>query len=106
MLRPVASDATSFFETPNAAPRDDWPPGMARGSIPRPEHQVCAVPNQRPPSREGHRFAAEEVLEAAIGQAEQVNPAINAIVHKQYEQARKAVAAGLPEGFIPVATRV
>jgi hypothetical protein len=57
MLRPTASDATSFFETPNAAPRDDWPPGTARGSIPCPEHQVCAVPNQRPPSREGHRFA-------------------------------------------------
>jgi amidase len=38
------------------------------------------------------------VLEAAIRRAEQVNPAINAIVHKQYEQARKAVAAGLPEG--------
>jgi Asp-tRNA(Asn)/Glu-tRNA(Gln) amidotransferase A subunit family amidase len=44
------------------------------------------------------QVSAEEVLEAAIGRAEQVNPAINAIVHKQYEQARKAVAAGLPEG--------
>ncbi|MBO0737039.1 MAG: amidase [Alphaproteobacteria bacterium] len=42
--------------------------------------------------------SAEEVLEAAITRAEQVNPVINAIVHKQYEQARKAVAAGLPEG--------
>jgi amidase len=42
--------------------------------------------------------SAEEVLETAIARAEQVNPAINAIVHKQYEQARKAVAAGLPEG--------
>jgi amidase len=41
---------------------------------------------------------ANEVLEAAIARAEQVNPAINAIVHKQYQQARKAVAAGLPEG--------
>ena len=37
-------------------------------------------------------------METAIARAEQVNPAINAIVHKQYEQARKAVAAGLPEG--------
>src|SRR4029077_16898637 len=44
------------------------------------------------------QVSAEEVLEAAIGRAEQVNPAINAIVHKQYEQERKAVAAGLPEG--------
>ena len=42
--------------------------------------------------------SAEEVLETAIARAEQVNPAINAIVHKQYEQARKAVAAELPEG--------
>jgi Asp-tRNA(Asn)/Glu-tRNA(Gln) amidotransferase A subunit family amidase len=42
--------------------------------------------------------SAAEVLETAIARAEQVNPAINAIVHKQYEQARKAVDAGLPEG--------
>ena len=42
--------------------------------------------------------SAEEVLETAIARAEQVNPAINAIVHRQYEQARKAVATGLPEG--------
>ena len=39
-----------------------------------------------------------EVLEAAIARAEQVNPAINAIVHKQYERARKEIAAGLPAG--------
>src|SRR6202048_2136824 len=44
------------------------------------------------------QVSPEEVLEAAIGRGEQVNPAINAIVHKQYEQARKAVATGLPEG--------
>ena len=42
--------------------------------------------------------SAKEALETAIATAEQVNPAINAIVHKQYEQARKAVAAGLPTG--------
>ena len=42
--------------------------------------------------------APKEILETAIARAEQVNPAINAIVHKQYEQARKAVAAGLPDG--------
>jgi amidase len=41
---------------------------------------------------------AREVLETAIVRAEQINPAINAIVHRQYDQARKAVAAGLPEG--------
>jgi amidase len=42
--------------------------------------------------------SAEEVLQTAIARAEQVNPAINAIVHKQYEQAHKALAAGLPDG--------
>jgi Asp-tRNA(Asn)/Glu-tRNA(Gln) amidotransferase A subunit family amidase len=45
-----------------------------------------------------------EVLEAAIARTEQVNPAINAIVHKQYERARAAVkskpAAG-PLGGVP-----
>ena len=44
--------------------------------------------------------SAKELLETAIARAEQVNPAINAIVHKQYEQARKAVAAELPEGSL------
>jgi Asp-tRNA(Asn)/Glu-tRNA(Gln) amidotransferase A subunit family amidase len=39
-----------------------------------------------------------EVLDVAIARAEQVNPAINAIVHKQYDQARRAVAAGPPNG--------
>ena len=42
--------------------------------------------------------SASEVLEAAIARAEQVNPGINAIVHKQYDRARSAVAAGLPDG--------
>ena len=40
----------------------------------------------------------EEVLETAIARAEQVNPAINAIVHKQYDKARKLAAAGPPKG--------
>jgi Asp-tRNA(Asn)/Glu-tRNA(Gln) amidotransferase A subunit family amidase len=41
---------------------------------------------------------AREVLETAIARAEQINPVINAIVHKQYDQARTAVAAELPDG--------
>ena len=41
---------------------------------------------------------AKSVLEVAIARAEQVNPAINAIVHKQYDQARKVVATGLLAG--------
>ncbi len=39
-----------------------------------------------------------EVLEIAIARAEQVNPAINAVVHKQYDRARREIAAGLPAG--------
>jgi amidase len=42
--------------------------------------------------------SAEEVLEAAIARAEAVNPAINAIVHKQYAQARRAAARGPADG--------
>ncbi|MBO0742444.1 MAG: amidase, partial [Hyphomicrobiaceae bacterium] len=42
--------------------------------------------------------SAEEVLEAAIARAEQVNSSINAIVHKQYDQARAALAAGPASG--------
>jgi amidase len=42
--------------------------------------------------------SAQEVLETAIARAEQVNPAINAIVHKQYDQARRAVDAGPANG--------
>ena len=42
--------------------------------------------------------SAGEVLEAAIARAEEVNPAINAIVHKQYDQARRAVDAGPAKG--------
>ena len=39
-----------------------------------------------------------EMMEAAIARAEEVNPKINAIVHKQYEKARKAVTGGAPGG--------
>ena len=42
--------------------------------------------------------SAREVLEMAIARAEQVNPKINAIVHTQYDQARRAIAAGLTDG--------
>ena len=44
------------------------------------------------------QVSAKEVLETAIARAEQVNPAINAIVHKQYERARSTVAAEPPGG--------
>jgi len=40
----------------------------------------------------------EELLEAAVARAEDRNPAINAITVKMYEEARKAIQAGLPDG--------
>jgi amidase len=43
-------------------------------------------------------ISAEEVLEAAIARAEQINPAINAIVHTQYELARRALRQASPKG--------
>ena len=44
------------------------------------------------------QVSAKEVLETAIARAEQVNPSINAVIHKQYDQARRAVTHGLPQG--------
>ncbi len=41
---------------------------------------------------------AEEVLEAAIGCVEERNPQVNAVVHTMFEEARRTIAAGLPEG--------
>src|SRR5205823_2876123 len=41
--------------------------------------------------------SAGDVLDAAIARAEEANPAINAIVHKQYERARAALDT-LPDG--------
>ncbi len=38
-----------------------------------------------------------DALEAAISRAEQVNPALNAVVQKYYDEARATVAVGLPE---------
>jgi amidase len=39
-----------------------------------------------------------ELLDAAIAQVERLNPALNAVVHKHYDLARAAIAAGLPLG--------
>ena len=41
---------------------------------------------------------AAEVLEATIERIEVRNPAVNAVITKMYDQARRAVAAGLPSG--------
>lgn len=40
----------------------------------------------------------EELLETAIERTEALNPKLNAVVYKMYDQAREAIQAGLPEG--------
>jgi Asp-tRNA(Asn)/Glu-tRNA(Gln) amidotransferase A subunit family amidase len=40
----------------------------------------------------------DELLEAAIERVEARNPAVNAVVMKLYDEARKAIASGLPDG--------
>jgi amidase len=42
--------------------------------------------------------SAGELLDAAIARTEAVNGELNAIVHKHYEEARAAIAQGLPKG--------
>ncbi|WP_304177637.1 amidase [Phenylobacterium aquaticum] len=42
--------------------------------------------------------SAGEVLEAAIERIERHNGALNAVVHKAYDEARQVVAGGLPDG--------
>src|SRR5215813_1376567 len=44
------------------------------------------------------QVTASEVVEMAIALIEAANPALNAVVHKMYDSARAAVAAGLPPG--------
>ena len=40
----------------------------------------------------------EELLDEAIARTEKLNPRINAVVHKHYDEARDQIARGLPEG--------
>ena len=44
------------------------------------------------------QVSADEVLEAAIARAQEVNGKLNAIVHPMYDEAHRTVAAGLPQG--------
>src|SRR5690242_5498184 len=44
------------------------------------------------------KVSPSELLELAISRLEAVNPALNAVVTKLYDQARASVAAGLPDG--------
>ncbi|MBM3217076.1 MAG: amidase [Candidatus Rokubacteria bacterium] len=43
-------------------------------------------------------ISAAELLEATIARAETLNPALNAIVTRLYDEARATIAAGLPSG--------
>jgi amidase len=43
-------------------------------------------------------ISALEVLDAAIECIERLNPTLNAVVHKFYDQGRTAIAKGLPDG--------
>ncbi|MCA9522130.1 MAG: amidase, partial [Myxococcales bacterium] len=43
-------------------------------------------------------ITAAEVVEAAIERIERRNPAINAVVHRQFERARETARGDLPEG--------
>jgi len=42
--------------------------------------------------------SASEVLAAAVARLEAVNPRLNAVVHKMYDEAERSIAAGLPAG--------
>jgi amidase len=42
--------------------------------------------------------SASELLEAAMERVEQRNPVVNAVVDRMYDQAKAAIAAGLPSG--------
>jgi amidase/6-aminohexanoate-cyclic-dimer hydrolase len=42
--------------------------------------------------------SAQELLDAAIARTEAVNPKVNAVVAKHYDEARTAIGAGLPAG--------
>ncbi|MGV8998150.1 MAG: amidase [Parvibaculaceae bacterium] len=44
------------------------------------------------------KVSATELLDEAIARTEKVNPKINAVVFKHYEEARAQIAKGLPEG--------
>lgn len=44
------------------------------------------------------KVSPTELLEAAIGRAEALNPRFNFMAQKHYDYARKAIAAGLPQG--------
>src|SRR5438128_4065319 len=47
---------------------------------------------------QARQVTAGELLGAAIERVEQRNPAVNAVINRMYDQAKAAIAAGLPAG--------
>jgi len=45
-----------------------------------------------------NEVSAGELLDEAIARTERINPKINAVTHKHYDEARAAIDAGLPDG--------
>jgi amidase len=46
----------------------------------------------------GKQVTATELMDEAMARVEQRNPAINAVVIRMYDEARRAIASGLPDG--------
>src|SRR5438045_9780670 len=44
------------------------------------------------------QVSADDLLEEAMARVERVNPQVNAVVTRLYDQARSAIRAGLPDG--------
>ena len=42
--------------------------------------------------------SADELLEEAIARVERINPRVNAVINKLYDQGRSAIGSGLPDG--------
>lgn len=47
---------------------------------------------------ETKQVSSEELLEAAISGVEEINPSINAVVQKMYDEAKEGISSGLPAG--------
>jgi len=44
------------------------------------------------------QVSADELLEEAIARVERINPRVNAVINKLYDQGRSAIGSGLPDG--------
>src|SRR3954462_356584 len=60
-----------------------------------PDQDDATALAQRVRRGEGH---PSELVEAAIAAIERVNPRLNAVIHRMYDQARAAAKGALPDG--------